>query len=50
MWNSDVVAGNWYEADGQLFRETPAPLSLIPHHGGGGSPVAGRSTGCVSDS
>ena len=30
MWNNDVVAGNWYGADGRSFRETLAPLSLIP--------------------
>ena len=26
--DNDVVAGNWYEADGRLFRETLAPLNL----------------------
>ena len=29
MWSSDVVAGNWCEADGRLLRETLAPLCLI---------------------
>ena len=29
MWNNDVVAGNWCEADGRLFRETLAPLNKI---------------------
>ena len=27
---SDVVTGNWCEADGRLFREALAPLHLIP--------------------
>ena len=29
MWNSDVAAENWCEADGRLFRETLASLNLI---------------------
>ena len=30
MWNSDVVAKTWYEADGRPFREPFAPLNWIP--------------------
>ena len=40
IWNSDVVAENWYEADGRFFQEALAPLSLIS--------IA--ATGCVRDS
>ena len=47
MWYSDVVAGNWYEADGRLFRVALAPLYPIPISGG---PVAERrAAGCVGD-
>ena len=30
MWTDVVVAGNWCEEDGRLFRETLAALCLIP--------------------
>ena len=52
MWKNDVVAGNWYGADGRLFFGDTRTIELDIHRGGGGgNPVAARrSTGCVGDS